>query len=78
MCPVGVAPHMVDGETVELVLRIWVLVAVASGIGLVIFGGQSVAIVGVLLIIVGIVSIMPAFQSYAGEWEAEYFQKKEE
>ena len=68
---------MVDGDTVELILRVWVLVAVASGIAIVIFGGQTLAIVGVLLIIIGIVSIMPAFQSYAGEWEADFFQKEQ-
>ena len=39
--------------------------------------GAVMAIADIVRLI-GIVSIMPAFQSYAGEWEAEYFQKKEE
>lgn len=67
---------MVDGDTVELVLRIWVLVAIASGIAIVILGGQTIAIIGVLLIIFGVVSIMPAFQSYAGDWEADFIEKE--
>lgn len=68
---------MVDGDTVELILRVWVLITVASGIAIVIFGGQTLAIAGVLLIIIGIVSIMPAFQSYAGEWEADFLDKEQ-
>jgi len=62
-----------DAQTLETLLRIWVLVALGSGIAIVILNvGTTIAVVGVLLIIVGIVSIIPAFLSYAGEWEFDF------
>lgn len=63
-----------DHERLEWLLRLWVIVAVSGGILAVIFGGRSLAIVGVLLIVVGLISLMPAFHSYVGEWDLDFVE----
>lgn len=63
-----------DHERLELLLRLWVVVAITAGIAAVIFGGRNLAIVGVLLIIFGLISLMPAFHSYVGEWEVDFIE----
>lgn len=54
-------------RTLDWALRIWVVVSIAAGIALVILGPSPLPIVGVLLIIVGVMSIMLSMQVYLGE-----------
>jgi uncharacterized membrane protein HdeD (DUF308 family) len=67
--------HTMDANTLEWILRIWAVSALAGGITIIILNvGQTIAVIGVLLIIAGIVSIIPAFLSYAGEWEFDFVE----
>lgn len=49
-----------DARTRAIVLWIWVVVATFGGIGLVLFTEPPLPIIGVLAIILGLISLMPA------------------
>lgn len=59
-------------RTLDWALRIWVVVSIAIGIALVILGPSPLPIVGVLLIIVGVMSIMLSMQVYLGDAEFDF------
>ncbi|WP_336036358.1 hypothetical protein [Halobacterium yunchengense] len=40
-------------------LRVWVVAAVGAGTALILFGSATLTMVGVLLVVVGLVSLMP-------------------
>lgn len=61
-----------DQRTLSRILPVWVVVANAVGIAFVIVGPPPLPIVGVLLIIVGLMSLMPAMQAYLGELEFDF------
>lgn len=61
-----------DHERLELLLQAWVVVAVLGGIVAVVVGRRYLAMVGVALIVVGLVSLMPALRGYVGEWEVDF------
>ena len=63
-------------KTLDIILRLWVVFAVATGIGLIIFGATWMTTVGVLLIIFGLVGAMPAMLSLMGDWEADWIEKE--
>jgi uncharacterized membrane protein len=50
-----------DSRTIAYALYTWVVVAVATGSTLIIFGNTLMATVGAVVIIVGLASLMPAF-----------------
>lgn len=53
-----------ENRTLGYLLHGWVLLAVAAGMALIAFGNTILATVGAVLIIVGVVSLMPAFRYY--------------
>lgn len=53
-----------DHRTLGYLLHGWVLLAVAAGMSLIAFGNTILATVGAVLIILGLVSLMPAFRYY--------------
>jgi len=61
-----------DPRTISYVLYAWVVVAVALGSALIIFGNTLMATVGAVVIIIGAVSLMPAISyRYWGNEEDE-------
>jgi hypothetical protein len=61
-------------RTLDWILRVWIVVSIAVGITLVILGPSPLPIVGVLLIIIGVMSIMLAMQVYLGEADFEFIE----
>jgi hypothetical protein len=53
-----------DNRTLGYLLHGWVLLAIATGMVLIAFGSTILPTVGAVLIIVGIISLMPAFRYY--------------
>ncbi|MEF8783637.1 MAG: hypothetical protein V5A39_09100 [Haloarculaceae archaeon] len=53
-----------DNRTLGYLLHGWVLLTIATGMGLIAFGSTILPTVGAVLIIVGIISLMPAFRYY--------------
>ncbi|MFB6146119.1 MAG: hypothetical protein ABEJ08_00345 [Halobacteriaceae archaeon] len=60
----------VDGDTISTVFRAWVIVSLVAGTASIIFGGPMVTVVGVVLIIVGLMSLMPALRDFVVESES--------
>lgn len=48
-----------DTKRYDSALRVWVLASVVGGTAAILFGSSSVAMAGVLLVVVGLVSLMP-------------------
>lgn len=61
-------------HTLDWILRIWVVVSIAIGITLVILAPSPLPIVGVLLIIIGVMSIMLNMQVYLGEADFDFVE----
>lgn len=61
-----------DQRTLRIILPIWVVVANALGVAFVIVGPPPLPIIGVLLIIVGLMSLMLAMQAYLGELDFDF------
>lgn len=64
-------------RTFDLVVRAWVLVSIVVGVGLAISGDQTISTVGVVLIIFGLVSLLPALRSTLGDWETDLIEAAE-
>ncbi|MHB9285581.1 hypothetical protein ACKVMT_00905 [Halobacteriales archaeon Cl-PHB] len=59
-------------DKLDVLLWLWTVVAIAVGIALIVLDfGSLLGTVGVVLIIVGLVSIMPAMQSTLGDLSLE-------
>lgn len=58
-----------DQRILGYLLHVWVVVATLVGIGLVLSGVQLLVTVGTVVIIIGLISLMPAFR-YTW-WESE-------
>ncbi|MFB6310051.1 MAG: hypothetical protein ABEH64_02585 [Salinirussus sp.] len=62
-----------DLEPIDIALWVWVVVATAAGVAMIIFGlGTILAIIGVILIIIGLVSILFALQSTLDELPIDF------
>lgn len=64
-------------RTFDLVVRAWVVVSLTVGVGLAISGDRVVSTVGVVLIIFGLVSLLPALRSTLGDWETDLIETSE-
>jgi len=51
----------------ETLARVWVAVALVFGVGFIAFAGPFLTAVGVVLVILGLVSLMPAFRNFVDE-----------
>ena len=58
-----------DGKTISYVLYLWVATAVVTESSLILFGSTFLTTAGTVLIIIGLVSLMPAMR-YAW-WDTE-------
>jgi len=66
-----------DERTIAYALYGWVVVAVTLGSVLIIFGSTLLATVGAVVIIVGLASLMPAFNYLWWESESESVESAE-
>jgi hypothetical protein len=48
-----------DTKRYDTALRVWVVAAIAVGTAFILYGSSTVGSVGVLLVVVGLVSLMP-------------------
>ncbi|MFB6309317.1 MAG: hypothetical protein ABEH35_08310 [Haloarculaceae archaeon] len=49
-----------DQRTLGYAFVVWVAVSIPVGVGLILFGGRIAAMVGAALIMIGLMSLMPA------------------
>jgi hypothetical protein len=68
-------PHTVlasgmDSHTIDVGLRIEAVLAAAAGTGFILFGGPALTALGVVLVILGLVSLIPVVGLSVGEWRA--------
>ncbi|WP_254823157.1 hypothetical protein [Haloglomus halophilum] len=59
-----------DSHTIDIGLRIETVVAAVAGTGLILFGGPALTALGVVLVIIGLVSLIPVVGLSIGEWQA--------
>lgn len=51
-------------STIDILLRIWVLVAISIGVATIFLGDLVLTTIGVVLIILGLISLMPALRGF--------------
>jgi hypothetical protein len=57
-------------RTVDIGLRIEAFVAAVTGTGLILFGGPALTALGIVLVVLGLVSLIPVVGLSVGEWQA--------
>jgi len=59
-----------ESHTLHLGLRVEAVVAATGGTGLIILGGPALTALGVVLVVLGLVSLVPVVELSIEEWQA--------
>jgi len=68
--PDTVLANGMDSHTIDVGLRIEAVVAAVVGTGFILFGGPALTALGIVLVILGLVSLIPVVGLSVGEWQA--------
>lgn len=68
--PHSVVIYSMHSHTIDIGLRVEAVVAAVAGTGLILFGGPALTALGVVLVILGLVSLIPVVGLSLGEWRA--------